>query len=227
MRRLLGLFMAIALGLTAVAAAPVAAASSNDDCTVVLTVGGLMCLTDRDLRTYDRWADFTDRGARSMVRCGCLTAQEQRYLDSILDGPDRMLAPRVLRFMAARDCFADSDRWSLRRAATSLDRDDLRSMVRLGGTCDRDVGRHMGGMDWYDIMRDLWRRDDHRCISDSDLRRIDRRTSDLDLLDIRAILRYDDRRGCVYAGDARRLDRRSDDLDLFDILDLFGGYDLL
>ncbi|HSM33548.1 MAG TPA: hypothetical protein VK987_05630 [Anaerolineae bacterium] len=85
----------------------------------------------------------------------------------------------------------------------------------------------MGGMDWYDIMRDLWRRDDHRCISDSDLRRIDRRTSDLDLLDIRAILRYDDRRGCVYAGDARRLDRRSDDLDLFDILDLFGGYDLL
>jgi hypothetical protein len=227
MRTLLGLFLVIALGLTAMAAAPVAAASKYNDCTVVRTVEGRTCLTDRDLRLYDRWDDLTDRETRSMVQCGCLSAPEQRYLDRVLEGPDRSLAPRVIRFMAARDCFADSDPWSLRRAATRLDRDDLRSMVRLGGMCDRDLGRRVGRLGWFDILQDLWRSDDQRCISHPDLRRIDRRASDLDIWDIRAILRYDDRRGCVSTDDFRRLARRTQDLDLIDILDLFGGYDLL
>ncbi|MFO7533288.1 MAG: hypothetical protein R6W93_12565 [Candidatus Limnocylindrales bacterium] len=84
----------------------------------------------------------------------------------------------------------------------------------------------MEGQSWIDIWRDMWRDDDYGCLSDSDLRRIDRRTTDLDLWDIRTILRYGDRRDCVTGDDVRRLDRRTDDLDLLDILDLFGGFDL-
>jgi hypothetical protein len=160
---------------------------------------------------------------RSMVECGCLSTREQQYLDRVLEGSGRVLTGRVLRFMAARDCFSDSDLPRLRRAAASLDRDDLKAMVKQGGPCQRVLDRRTGPLGWLDILRG-WEREDYGCISDSDLRRIDRRTNDLDIWDIRTILRYDDRRECVTTKDVRRLDRRTDDLDLLDILDLFGGY---
>ncbi len=226
MRRLLGLSLAIALGLTAVAAAPVAAASTFDDCTVVMTSVGRQCLTDRDLRLFEWRTDLTDRETRSLVECGCLSTRDQEYLNRVLEGTDRWLVQRVLRFMEARDCFSDSDLQRLGRAALTLDRDDLRAMVTLAGPCQRILDRRMGDQGWLDVWRDLWRRDDNGCLSDSDLRRIDRRTTDLDLWDIRTILRYDDRRECVTGDDARRLDRWTDDLDLLDILDLFGGFSL-
>ncbi len=229
MRRLLGLSLAIALGLTAMAAAP-AASSRDDDCTVVMTSEGRKCLSDRDLRLFDqrlfdRRGDLTDREMRSMVECGCLTAGEQQYLERVLDDSGRMLARRVLRFMAARDCFSDSDLPRLRRAAASLDRDDLEAMVEQGGPCQRVLDRRMDRFGWLDILRG-WEREDYGCISDPDLRRIDRRTGDLDIWDIRTILRYDDGRDCVTPKDVRRLDRRTDDLDFLDILDLCGGFGL-
>jgi hypothetical protein len=226
MRRLLGLSLAIALGLTAVAAAPVAAATTHDDCTVVMTSVGRQCLTDRDLRLFEWRTELTDREMRSMVDCGCLSTREQEYLDRVLDDAGRMATRRVLRFMAARDCFADSDLQRLRRSVVTLDRDDLKTMVTLGGPCRRVFDRRMEGQSWIDIWRDMWRDDDYGCLSDPDLRRIDRRTTDLDMWDIRTILRYGDRRDCVTSDDVRRLDRRTDDLDLLDILDLFGGFDL-
>lgn len=226
MRRLLGLSLAIALGLTAVAAAPVAAASPFDDCTVVMTSVGRQCLTDRDLRLFEWRTDLTDRETRSLVDCGCLSTQDQEYLNRVLEGTDRWLVQRVLRFMEARDCFSDSDLQRLGRAAVRLDRDDLKTMVTLAGPCQRVFDRRMEGQGWLDVWRGLWRRDDYGCLSDSDLRRIDRRTTDLDLWDIRTILRYDDRRECVSSDDVRRLDRWTDDLDLFDLLDLFGGFGL-
>jgi len=240
MRRLLGLSLAIMVGLTALAAAPVAASSRDHDCTVVMTSEGRKCLSDRDLRLFDqrlldqrlfgqrfldRRGDLTDREMRSMVECGCLSTREQQYLDRILEGSGRMLVRRVLRFMAARDCFSDTDLLRLRRAAASLDRDDLKAMVKEGGPCQRVLDRRMGRFGWLDFLR-WWGREDYGCMSDSDLRRIDRRTGDLDIRDIRTILRYDGRGDCVTPEDVRRLDRRTDDLDLLDILDLFGGFDL-
>ena len=235
MRRLLGLSLAIVLGLTAMAAAPVAASSRDDDCTVVMTSEGRKCLPDRDLRLFDqrlfdqrlldRRGDLTDREMRSMVECGCLSTREQQYLEQALEDSGLLLAQRVLRFMAARDCFSDTDLQRLRRVAASLDRDDLKAMVQEGGPCQRVLDRRMGRFGWLDFLR-WWGRDDYGCISEPDLRRIDRRTGDLDIWDIRTILRYDDRRECVTPKDVRRLDRRTDDLDLLDLLDLFGGFDL-
>ncbi len=233
MRRLLGLSLAVVLGLTAMAAAPVAASSRDDDCTVVMTSEGRKCLSDRDLRLFDqrlferrlldRRGDLTEREVLSMVECGCLSTREQQYLERVLEDSGRVLTGRVLRFMAARDCFSGSDLQRVRRAAASLDRDDLEAMVEQGGPCQRVLDRRTERFGWLDFLRG-WGREDYGCISDPDLRRIDRRTSDLDIWDIRTILRYDDRRECVTPKDVRRLDRRTDDLDLLDFLDLFGGY---
>jgi hypothetical protein len=242
MRRLLGLSLAIALGLTAVVAAPIAAGSSNDDCTVVMTSQGRTCLSDRDLRLFDRRDEISDRDLRlfdrrdeisdrdlrSMVSCGCLSVREQRRLEQILDDPDRTTVGRVVRILAAQDCFSDSDLQRLRRGAVRLDRDDLEKLVEYGGACERTTNRLFGRFGWRALLQDreLWRRNDTGCVTDTDIRRLDRRATDLDMWDIRDILGYSDRRDCVTARDVRRLDRNTDDLDLMDIMWFLGGRDL-
>lgn len=230
MRRVLGLALTIALGLTAVSVVAAVGHSTDDDCTHVRLWSGWDCLTDRELdrlRDRDR---LTARDLRSMVDCECLSVSDLRSLDRVSRDLDRQGVKRVLRYLHRQDCVSDREVRRLRRGYRSIDADDVRTLIREARRCDRHDDRGWRRLDrWRELLeRERSRRSDRGCIADEQVRRLARRAKDLDGSDIRAVLRLrdrsDDRLECVRARDLDRLDRRSTDLDRDAITWLLWGW---